>query len=177
MDFAEFPSGAESRPKAQPDKPITGLVNNALSPPSGSAVLIACLRKIAGWRSLDKSSLRLPGGRFASCATMAGLTEGQLPRPFCPAYWRRVSRVPSILGGPMDHRHEISSNWASGRSSRIPSAMPTAFETRAHELRLTAPTYLESQELRRWCKDNRNKCYIPEWLLKEWGISINSEEL
>lgn len=46
---------------------------------------------------------------------------------------------------------------------------------RVSELGLTAPTYVESQELRRWCQANRNKCYIPEWLLKEWGITVNSD--
>jgi hypothetical protein len=112
-----------------------------------------------------------------SCATIAGLTESQLPRPFSPAYRRRASRVPTILSGPMDQRQEISSNWASGRPSRTPSAMPTAFETRARELSLTAPMYADSQQLRRWCEDNLNKCYIPEWLLKAWGISVNSDEL
>jgi len=53
--------------------------------------------------------------------------------------------------------------------------MPSAFETRANELGLTAPTYVESHELRRWCQDNRNQYYIPEWLLKTWGISVNSD--
>ena len=38
-----------------------------------------------------------------------------------------------------------------------------------------APTYVESDELRRWCQDNRNKFHIPEWLLKTWGISVNSD--
>ncbi len=57
----------------------------------------------------------------------------------------------------------------------VPPAMPTAFETRATELSLTADTYFESLELRRWCQDNRNKSYIPEWLLKAWGISVNSD--
>ena len=50
--------------------------------------------------------------------------------------------------------------------------MPTAFELRVRELSLTVPRYSESPELRRWCKVNRNKCYIPEWLLKEWGITV-----
>jgi hypothetical protein len=53
--------------------------------------------------------------------------------------------------------------------------MATAFEMRAFELKLTAPAYVESRELRRWCKENRNKYYIPEWLLKEWDISVNSD--
>jgi hypothetical protein len=85
-----------------------------------------------------------------------------------------VKQLPRHGSCPMNRRLE-SSNWASGRLSRIPSALPTAFETRARELSLTVPTYADSQELRSWCEDNRNKCYIPEWLLKAWGISVDSD--
>jgi hypothetical protein len=67
-----------------------------------------------------------------------------------------------------------NSGWSSGQSATVPPAIPSAFETRASELGLSAPTYVESDELRRWCQDNRNRCYVPEWLLKTWGISVNS---
>jgi hypothetical protein len=83
----------------------------------------------------------------------------------------RRSKASSML---MNRRHE-GSNWGSGSPVLVPPAMPTAFETRATELSLTADTYFESLELRRWCQDNRNKSYIPEWLLKAWGISVNSD--
>jgi hypothetical protein len=42
-------------------------------------------------------------------------------------------------------------------------------------LGLTAPAYVDSQELHQWCHANRNKCYIPEWLLKAWGITVNAD--
>jgi hypothetical protein len=74
----------------------------------------------------------------------------------------------------MNGRHR-SLGWSSGQAPAIPPAVPPAFERRADELGLTAPTYIDSGELRRWCQDNRNKCYIPEWLLKTWGISVNSD--
>jgi hypothetical protein len=50
--------------------------------------------------------------------------------------------------------------------------MPTGFEKRVGELRLTNDTCADSDsdEPRRWCTDNRNRCYVPEWLLKTWGI-------
>lgn len=70
----------------------------------------------------------------------------------------------------------FDSGWSSGRAPAVPPVIPSAFETRAAELGLTPPTYVESPELRRWCEVNRNKCYIPEWLLKAWGISVNSDE-
>ncbi len=68
-----------------------------------------------------------------------------------------------------------NTGWSSGRPAAVPPDMPSAFETRASELGLTAPTYVESQELHRWCHANRNKCYIPEWLLKTWGITVNAD--
>jgi hypothetical protein len=53
--------------------------------------------------------------------------------------------------------------------------MPTAFDQRVGKLSLTAPAYLESPELREWCEDNCNKSYIPEWLLKAWGIEVKAD--
>lgn len=57
----------------------------------------------------------------------------------------------------------------------VEPAMPTEFEKRLHELRLTNDTCAASDELRRWCIDNRNRCYVPEWLLKTWGISVDTD--
>jgi hypothetical protein len=34
--------------------------------------------------------------------------------------------------------------------------------------------YTYSRELRAWCKRNRNRVYIPEWLLEEWGITVDA---
>jgi hypothetical protein len=33
--------------------------------------------------------------------------------------------------------------------------------------------YTSSAELRAWCEQNRNRVYIPEWLLKESGITVD----
>jgi hypothetical protein len=27
-------------------------------------------------------------------------------------------------------------------------------------------------ELRRWCARNRNRVYVPEWLLEAWGMQV-----
>ena len=43
------------------------------------------------------------------------------------------------------------------------------------QLRLTPEDYVVSVELRNWCEQNKNRCYIPEWLLKAWNISVNSD--
>jgi hypothetical protein len=49
----------------------------------------------------------------------------------------------------------------------------TEFEVQVRQLRLTKETCAGSAELRTWCERNRNRCYIPEWLLKEWEIPVN----
>lgn len=72
----------------------------------------------------------------------------------------------------MNRRH---GHWASGWPAAVLPEKATAFETRALELKLTAPAYVRSRELRQWCKENRNKSYVPEWLLKAWGMSVNAD--
>jgi hypothetical protein len=54
-------------------------------------------------------------------------------------------------------------------------AVATAFEVEVRQLHLTAEQYVGSAGLRRWCEENRNRSYIPEWLLKAWNISIDAD--
>ena len=61
-------------------------------------------------------------------------------------------------------------NW--GRPVLPCPNVPTEFEIRVRHLRLTPNMYANSVELRRWCERNKNRFYIPEWLLKEWGILV-----
>jgi hypothetical protein len=53
-------------------------------------------------------------------------------------------------------------------------AVPTAFDEQAQKLGLNEQNCVGSEELRHWCKRNKDRCYIPEWLLKRWGISVDS---
>ena len=39
---------------------------------------------------------------------------------------------------------------------------------------LTKPEYIASAELKHWCERNRNRVYIPEWLLESWGLQVES---
>lgn len=32
---------------------------------------------------------------------------------------------------------------------------------------------MRSRELRIWCERNRNRVYIPEWLLKKWDMTVD----
>jgi hypothetical protein len=43
------------------------------------------------------------------------------------------------------------------------------------QLQLTPENYVFSDQLRGWCERNRNRFYIPEWLLDEWGILVDAD--
>jgi hypothetical protein len=63
-------------------------------------------------------------------------------------------------------------NW--GRPMQSASILCTEFEMQVRQLRLTVETYAFSVELRTWCERNRNRFYIPEWLLDEWGFRVDA---
>ena len=52
-------------------------------------------------------------------------------------------------------------------------ALATEFELQVRQLHLTAEMYTSSAELRTWCRQNRNRVYIPEWLLKAWCLTVD----
>lgn len=62
-------------------------------------------------------------------------------------------------------------NW--GKFVPIP-ALITEFEQQVERLGLTKTQYADSMPLRRWCERNRNRVYVPEWLLEEWGITVEA---
>ncbi len=64
-------------------------------------------------------------------------------------------------------------NW--GRLGPFPPAMATEFEIQARHLHLAPDQYVASARLRRWCEENKNQHYIPEWLLKAWNMSVSSD--
>ena len=79
--------------------------------------------------------------------------------------------MPTPATFPEPKRKRGNPNW--GHPIPPAPALATEFELRARQLQLTAETYLYSRELRAWCKQNRNRVYVPEWLLKEWGITVD----
>jgi hypothetical protein len=78
--------------------------------------------------------------------------------------------TPVVL--PDAKRKRGNPNW--GRPILPLLDLPTEFEIRVRQLQLTTETYTFSRELRAWCKQNRNRVYIPEWLLEEWGITVDA---
>jgi hypothetical protein len=63
-------------------------------------------------------------------------------------------------------------NWASGRLAEIRPQAPTDFEKEVRRLGLDEQACEGSRELKKWCERNKDRCYIPEWLLKRWGMSV-----
>jgi hypothetical protein len=70
---------------------------------------------------------------------------------------------------PSRHHKRGNPNWGQP-FQRIPAAA-SEFEKQVRRLGLTKETCVTSSELREWCELNKNQCFIPEWLLKTWGIT------
>jgi hypothetical protein len=63
-------------------------------------------------------------------------------------------------------------NW--GKAILHPSApSESEFEKQVRQLKLTERGCAGSNQLRLWCEQNKNRVYVPESLLKHWGISVN----
>ena len=73
---------------------------------------------------------------------------------------------------PAMTRKRGNPNW--GRPIPPAPAVATEFELRVKYLRLTAEMYTSSAELHAWCEQNRNRRYVPEWLLAEWCITVDT---
>ncbi len=80
----------------------------------------------------------------------------------------------SILTAPfVIPRKRGNPNW--GKPFPPGPALASEFEMQVRQLRLTAETYVFSAELQSWCERNRNRRYIPEWLLDAWDLPVNPD--
>ena len=70
------------------------------------------------------------------------------------------------------NRKRGNPNW--GRPIPPSPAVATEFELRVKQLGLTAEMYTSSASLRVWCKQNKDRVYIPVWLLKELCIAVDA---
>jgi len=67
-------------------------------------------------------------------------------------------------------------NWGRGGQPLQPApAAATEFERKLRELGLTKETCASSVQLQTWCAQNKNRYYIPEWLLKKWRIEVDPD--
>ena len=83
--------------------------------------------------------------------------------------------MPTPFIQPIAPRKRGNPNW--GKPLQATPATATEFELQARQLGLTKQTYTASAQLRTWCERNKNRCYIPEWLLDEWKIDVDSYSL
>jgi hypothetical protein len=63
-------------------------------------------------------------------------------------------------------------NW--GKPLPPVPALLTEFEVQVGRMGLIKSQFVGSADLKRWCKHNRNRVYIPEWLLGEWGMDVEA---
>ena len=61
-------------------------------------------------------------------------------------------------------------NW--GKPSPPIPVFPTEFELQVRRLGLNKREYVTSTALRLWCQRNRNRVYVPEWLLEAWEMPV-----
>ena len=73
---------------------------------------------------------------------------------------------------PGAKRKRGNPNW--GKSTRPLPALLTEFEMQVARLGLPKAQYVTSAPLKRWCERNRNRCYVPEWLLEAWGLTVEA---
>jgi hypothetical protein len=67
-------------------------------------------------------------------------------------------------------RHHGNLNWL---KPNVPVPfLPTEFEQQVEKLRLSPDEYQDSPKLRDWCLKNATSHYVPEYLLKVWGIDV-----
>jgi hypothetical protein len=74
------------------------------------------------------------------------------------------------LDPPEGKRSRGNPNWGKPLPP-IPTLL-TEFEIEVERLHLGRSQYVASAELKRWCGRNRNRVYVPEWLLAEWGMQV-----
>ena len=67
-------------------------------------------------------------------------------------------------------RRRGNPNW--GRPVAPTPILATEFEQQVQRLGLTKQTCVDSTQLRKWCEQNCDRCYVPEWLLGAWGIIV-----
>lgn len=86
-----------------------------------------------------------------------------------PAY--DVEAVSNLDRHPIRSKRRGNPTW--GKPVQVPN-LPTEFDLQVKQLGLTKADYVRSAQLKRWCEHNRNRVYVPEWLLREWGIVVES---
>lgn len=64
--------------------------------------------------------------------------------------------------------------WSKGVPPPVPPDRPTHFELEVERLGLNGDRrkLFACEKLRKWAERNRDRKYIPEWLLNAWGLEL-----
>jgi hypothetical protein len=68
-----------------------------------------------------------------------------------------------------------NSNWGKPDTAGPVEASPTSFEQIVEQFGLTPDQYVKSARLHEWARTNKNSKFIPESLLKAWGLEGDSD--
>ena len=71
---------------------------------------------------------------------------------------------------PGTKRGRGNPNW--GKPFLTVPVLRTEFEKQVERLGLAREQYVASAQLEHWCERNRNRVYVPVWLLGEWGMTV-----
>lgn len=63
--------------------------------------------------------------------------------------------------------------WGKPQNSELKPTTPSAFEQVVAEWGLLPNDYETSSRLHKWAQQNRNSRYVPEALLKHWGLKVD----
>ena len=77
--------------------------------------------------------------------------------------------IPIVLSGTK--RKRGNPHW--GQPLLQARVLSTEFEMQVKRMGLIQSQFFASAELKRWCDVNRNRVYIPEWLLDAWRMSVD----
>src|SRR6185437_13286834 len=75
------------------------------------------------------------------------------------------------LGTQVTRKCRGNRAWGSGIIAAAPPTV-SEFERVTARLRLKPDEYVASSELREWAEANKDTRYVPERLLKAWGVSL-----
>ncbi len=112
--------------------------------------------------------------KISSCVSSSQTVPAILGfEPRSPAGRSIIWSYGETVAPPVMTRRRGNPNW--GRPMPPAPVLATEFEMQVRQLRLTVETYVSSAELRSWCERNRNRFYIPEWLLDAWDILVDPD--
>jgi hypothetical protein len=165
------PRSASTRPGALSHIPHFGYYNRARVM-RGNALRLTCISQSNSARGASRFF-----GRIIRTSPVSDHycqnPDSQHPRLVVLERWEFFLAFALLLM----RRKRGNPNWSAGLPPQPLRAAATEFEKEMRKLGLTQKTCASSSELRRWCERNKDRCYVPEWLLKEWGIDADVDVL